>query len=160
MAKQAQNLNQTIREQTLKSAQSFYRNSLGSLKDQLEGDRAQLQELLAQLPESLQDARAQLEQMIESYETVGNSLDEGAQEQDLQDAVGQAAEHAPDVETPAAKSSRRDKVKGAATSAAGKALGVAGSLTGDKRTRLKGFLARPKGAFDRKKGDSKELLDQ
>lgn len=119
-----------------------------------------LQELLAQLPESLQDARAQLEQMIKSYETVGNSLDEVAQEQGLQDTVGQTAEHAPDVETPAAKSSRRDKVKGAATSAAGKALGVAGSLTGDKRTRLKGFLARPKGAFDRKKGDSKELLDQ
>jgi hypothetical protein len=60
LAEGAQNLNQTIRGQTLKSAQSFYRNSLGSLKDQLEGDRAQLQELLAQLPESLQDARAQL----------------------------------------------------------------------------------------------------
>ena len=44
----AQNLNQTIREQTMKSAQSFYGNSLGPLKDRLEGDRAQLQEPLDQ----------------------------------------------------------------------------------------------------------------
>jgi hypothetical protein len=44
----AQNLNQTIREQTMKSAQSFYGNSLGLLKDRLEGDRAQLQEPLDQ----------------------------------------------------------------------------------------------------------------
>ena len=59
-----------------------------------------------------------------------------------------------------AKSSRRDKVRGAATSAAGKALELAGSFTGDKRTKIKGFLARRKGAFDKKRGDSKDLLDR
>jgi uncharacterized protein YjbJ (UPF0337 family) len=52
------------------------------------------------------------------------------------------------------------EIKGAATSAAGKALEIAGSLTVDRRTKVKGFLVRRKGALDKKKGDSKELLDQ
>ncbi len=37
---------------------------------------------------------------------------------------------------------------------------IASSLTGDRRTRIKGFLARRKDAFAKKKGQSKELLDQ
>jgi uncharacterized protein YjbJ (UPF0337 family) len=163
----AQNLNQAIQAQTLKSAQDFYEDSLGSLKGQLEDDRSQLQELLDQLPESQQDARARLEEMVRSYEATGKSLDDAAQQQDVEDAMEGAAQRAQevvegalDVETPAAKSSRRDKVKGAATSAAGRALQIAGSLTGDRHTKIKGFLARRKGAFDKKKGDSKELLDQ
>jgi hypothetical protein len=54
----AQNLKQAILEQTLKSTQDFYGDSLGSLKDQIEDDRSQLQELLDHLPESQQNARA------------------------------------------------------------------------------------------------------
>ena len=167
VTEEAQNLNQAIREQTLKSAQDFYGDSLGLLKGQLEDDRGQLQDLLDQLPDSQEDARARLEEMVESYEAIENSLDEVAQQQAMRDTVNraaqqtqEAAEQAQDVEIPAAKSSRRDKVKGAATSAAGKALGIAGSLTGDRRTRIKGFLARRKGAFGKKKGESKDLLDQ
>lgn len=167
MTEGAQNLNEAIRKQTLKSARGFYGDSLGSLKGQLEDDRTQLQELLDQLPEFQQDARARLEEMVESYEAIGNSLDEAAQQQGMQDAVEggakqaqEAAEQTQDVEAQAAKSSRRDKVRGAATSAAGKALEIAGSLTGDRRTRIKGSLARRKGAFDKEKGESKELLDQ
>jgi uncharacterized protein YjbJ (UPF0337 family) len=163
----AQNLNQAIREQTLKSVQDFYGNSLGSLKGQLEDDRSQLQDLLDQLPESQQDARDRLQEMVESYETIGNSLDEATQQQGVRDTVDRAAEQtqeaaegAQDMDAPATKSSHRDKVRGAATSAAGKALEIAGSLTGDRRTKIKGFLARRKGAFDKKKGESKELLDQ
>jgi uncharacterized protein YjbJ (UPF0337 family) len=164
---QTQNLAQQIQEQTLKSARGFYGDSLGSLKGQLEDDRYQLQDLLDQLPESQQDARARLEEMVESYEAIENSLDEVAQQQGVEDAVDRAAQQAQeaagqaqDVEAPAVKSSRRDKVRGAATSAAGKASEIAGSLTGDRRTGIKGFLARRKGAFDQKKGESKELLDQ
>jgi uncharacterized protein YjbJ (UPF0337 family) len=164
----AQNLNQAVREQTLKTAQDFYGDSLGSLKGQLEDDRSQLQDLLDQLPESQQDARDRLREMVESYETIGNSLDDVAQQQGVRDTVDQAAEQAQeaaegpqDIEAPAAKSSRQDKVRGAATSAAGKAVEIAGSFTGDRRTKkIKGFLARRKGAFDKKKGASKELLDQ
>ena len=37
---------------------------------------------------------------------------------------------------------------------------IASSLIGDRRTRIKGFLARRKDAFAKKKGQSKELLDQ
>ena len=163
---QIQNLAQQIQEQTLKSARGFYGDSLGSLKGQLEYDRSQLQVLLDQLPESQHDARARLE-MVESYETIGNSLDDVAHHQGVRDTVDRAAEQAQeaaegvqDKEAPAARSSRRDKVRRAATSAAGKALEIAGSLTGDRPTKIKGFLARRKGAFDKKKGASKELFDQ
>jgi uncharacterized protein YjbJ (UPF0337 family) len=167
VTEEAQNLNQAIREQTLKSAQDFYGDSLGLLKGHLEDGRGQLQDLLDQLPDSQEDTRARLEDMVESYEVIENSLDEVAQQQGVQDTVAraaqqtqEAAEQAQDVEIPAAKSRRRDKVKGAATSAGGKALGIAGSLTGDRRTRIKGFLARRKGAFGKKKCESKDLLDQ
>jgi hypothetical protein len=87
---QTQNLTQQIQEQTLKSARDFYGKSLGSLKGQLEDDRSQLQELLDQLPDSQKDARVRLQQMVESYEAVGHSLDEVAQQQGVQDAVDQA----------------------------------------------------------------------
>ena len=61
------NLTQTIQEQVLKSAQDFYGNSLGSLKNQLENDSSQLKEMLEQLPDSQEDARAQLEALLASY---------------------------------------------------------------------------------------------
>ena len=57
-----------------------------------------------------------------------------------------------------AKSSRRDKVKGAATGTAGRVWEIVGSLTGNRRTKAKCFLARCKGAFDKKKGSVKGLL--
>ena len=57
-----------------------------------------------------------------------------------------------------AKSSLRDKVKGMATGTAGRVLKVVGSLTGNRRTKAKGFLARHKGTFDKKKGSLKGLL--
>jgi uncharacterized protein YjbJ (UPF0337 family) len=76
----------------------------------------------------------------------------------VQDTVDRAAEQAQedvkeaqDTKTPAAKSSRRDKVRGAATGAAVKVLEIAGSLTGDRRTKIEGFLARRKGVFDKKR---------
>jgi hypothetical protein len=54
--------------------------------------------------------------MVESYEAIGNSLDEIAQQQGVEDAVDRAAEQAQeaaegaqDIEASAAKSSRRDK---------------------------------------------------
>jgi uncharacterized protein YjbJ (UPF0337 family) len=109
---------------------------------------------------------------VQSYQTIEDSLEEVAQEQGVQEAVNQVAqqiagqaaeqkaEQAQNGEIPVAKSSRRDKVREAATGAAGKALEIAGSFTGNKRTKIKGFLARRKGTLDKKKGDSKELLGQ
>ena len=88
------NLAQQIQEQVLKSAQDFYGNSLGSLKSQVENDRSQLQELLEQLPGSQEDARAQLEELVASYEAIGDSLDEVAQQQGVEEAVDQAAQQA------------------------------------------------------------------
>jgi hypothetical protein len=67
--------------------------------------------------------------MGESYEIIGNSLDDVvAQQQGVRETVDRATEHAQeaaegaqDTEVLAAKSSHRDKARGAATSAAGKA---------------------------------------
>src|SRR4051794_9157859 len=83
------NLAQTIQEQILKSAHDFYGNSLGSLKSRLENDRSQLQELLEQILDSQEDARAQIEELVASYEAIGDSLDEVVQQQGVEDAVNQ-----------------------------------------------------------------------
>ena len=94
MTEAAQSLIQQIQQQTVKSAQDFYGSSLGSLKGRLENDRSQLEDLLEQLPESQQDARAHIEQLIASYETIGDSLDEVAQQQGVEEAVNQVADQA------------------------------------------------------------------
>jgi pyruvate/2-oxoglutarate dehydrogenase complex dihydrolipoamide acyltransferase (E2) component len=94
VAEGVQNLVQQIHEQTLKSAEDFYGNSLGDLMGQMHNDRSQLQELLEQLPESQEEAREQLEAMVSSYEAIENSLEEVAQQQGVEDAVNQAAQQA------------------------------------------------------------------
>jgi hypothetical protein len=96
VAERIQNLSQQIREQTLKSAQDLYGNSLGDLIGQVQNDRSQLQELLEQLPESHEganeDARKQLEQLVSSYDAIENSLKEFAQRQGVEEAMNQAGQ--------------------------------------------------------------------
>jgi hypothetical protein len=94
MTEQAQNLVGQIQEQVQKSAEDFFGNSLGSIKNQLATQRSQLEEIMQMLPESQEDGRGQLEQLLSSYEELENSLDEVAQEQGLQDTVNQAAQEA------------------------------------------------------------------
>lgn len=62
------NLRQRIQEQTVRSARDFYGDSLGRLKDRLQGDRAQLEDLAEQLPEG--DAQAQIRDMVDSYSKI------------------------------------------------------------------------------------------
>jgi type VI protein secretion system component VasK len=94
MTDQGQNLTQQIQEQVQKSAEDFFGNSLGSIKTQLATQRSQLEEIVQMLPESQEEGRAQLEQLLSSYESLENSLDEVAQEQGLQETVNQAAQQA------------------------------------------------------------------
>jgi methyl-accepting chemotaxis protein len=94
MTEQAQNLVSQIQEQVQQTAQDFFGDSLGEIKNQLATHRSQLQELIEMLPESQEEGRAQLEQLLNSYEELENSLDEVAQEQGLQEMVNQAAQQA------------------------------------------------------------------
>ena len=94
MTDQGQGLAQQIQEQVQQSAEDFFGDSLGEIKNQLATHRSQLQELIDMLPESQEEGRAQLEQLLSSYEDLENSLDEVAQEQGLQEMVNEAAQQA------------------------------------------------------------------
>ena len=94
MTDQGQGLAQQIQEQVQQSAEDFFGDSLGEIKNQLATHRSQLQELIEMLPESQEEGRAHLEQLLNSYEQLENSLDEVAQEQGLQDTVNEAAQQA------------------------------------------------------------------
>src|ERR687894_617287 len=86
---QAQNLQQQIEEQTMKSAEEFFGDSLGRIKGQLQNDRAQLESLAEQ---SSPDAQAQLQEMADSYSEIEDTLDQAAQDQGLEDVVDEAAQ--------------------------------------------------------------------
>ena len=92
MTEQGQNLVGQIQEQVQQTAQDFYGDSLGAIKNQLATQRSQLQEIVEMLPETQEGGRAQLEQLLDSYEQLESSLDEVAQEQGLQEVVNQAAQ--------------------------------------------------------------------
>jgi hypothetical protein len=64
MTEQAQNLVGQIQEQVQQTAQDFFGDSLGEIKNQLATHRSQLQELLEMLLESQEEGRAQLEQLL------------------------------------------------------------------------------------------------
>src|SRR3954451_16147173 len=103
MTEQGQNLVGQIQEQVQQTAQDFFGDSLGEIKNQLTTHRSQLQELIDMLPESQEEGRAQLEQLLNSYEELENSLDEVAQEQGLQETVNEAAQQAQEAAGQATK---------------------------------------------------------
>jgi len=94
MTEQGQDLVQQIQEQVQQSAEDFFGDSLGAIKNQLATQRSQLQEIVEMVPESQEGGRAQLDQLLSSYEELENSLDQVAQEQGLQEMVNQAAQQA------------------------------------------------------------------
>ena len=94
------NLRQRIQEQTARSAREFYGDSLGRLKGILRGDRAQLEDLVEQLPEG--DAEAQIRDMAGFYSKIEESLHRAARDVGAEDAVGEAARQAQEGEEEAA----------------------------------------------------------
>ena len=87
---ESQNLVQQIQEQTIKSAQDFYGESLGRIKSQLQGDRSQLESLAEQIPD--EEAQAQIQEMADSYTVIEESFDKAGQAlKQAQEAVGQVA---------------------------------------------------------------------
>ena len=63
---QGQNLVQQVQEQVQQSAENYFGDSLGEIKNQLATHRSQLQELIEMLPESQEEGREQLEQLLSS----------------------------------------------------------------------------------------------
>jgi pyruvate/2-oxoglutarate dehydrogenase complex dihydrolipoamide acyltransferase (E2) component len=94
VAAEVQNLIQQIQEQVLKGVEDFYGKSLSSLESRLKDDRSQLEELLEQLPNSQEDVRARIEQLVASYEAIGESVQETAQQQGVEEVLSQAVQQA------------------------------------------------------------------
>jgi pyruvate/2-oxoglutarate dehydrogenase complex dihydrolipoamide acyltransferase (E2) component len=90
-----QDLSQQIQEQTVSSAQNFFAESLGKLKGQLQSDRAELESLVEQIPD--EEAQVQIQEMVDSFSEIENSLDQGAQDLGIEDAVNQALQQAQDT---------------------------------------------------------------
>jgi pyruvate/2-oxoglutarate dehydrogenase complex dihydrolipoamide acyltransferase (E2) component len=89
---ESQNLAQQIQEQTLRTAQNFYGESLGRIKSQLQGDRSQLESLAEQI--SQEEAQAQIQEMADSYAVIEESFDQAVQDLGVEDAVSQALQQA------------------------------------------------------------------
>jgi len=112
-----QNLAQQIQEQTLRTAQNFYGESLGRIKGQLQGDRSQLENLAEQVPQ--EEAQAQFQEMADSYAAIEESLDQAAQDLGVEDAVSQALQQAQEA---------IGQVAGQAQEAAGQVTGQVGQV--------------------------------
>lgn len=119
------NLRQRIQEQTVRSAREFYGDSLGRLKGILRGDRAQLEDLVEQLPEG--DAEAQIRDMVGSYSKIEESLHRAARDVGAEDAAGEAARQAQEGEEEAAGEPER-AARGARDAAGATAGGVTGAV--------------------------------
>ena len=92
MTEGVQNLTQQIQEQTLKTAQNFYGESLGRIKGQLQGDRSQLENLAEQIPQ--EEAQTQIQEMADSYVAIEESLDQAAQDLGVEEEVSQVLQQA------------------------------------------------------------------
>ena len=117
MTEGVQNLAQQIQEQTLRTAQNFYGESLGRIKGQLQGDRSQLENLAEQVPQV--EAQAQFQEMADSYAAIEESLDQAAQDLGVEDAVSQALQQAQEA---------IGQVAGQAQEAAGQVTGQVGQV--------------------------------
>ncbi len=122
------NLRQRIQEQTVRSAREFYGDSLGRLKGILRGDRAQLEDLVEQLPEG--DAEAQIRDMAGSYSKIEESLHRAARDVGAEDAVGEAARQAQEEEAAGEPERAARGARDAAGAAAGEVTGAVGQAAG------------------------------
>jgi pyruvate/2-oxoglutarate dehydrogenase complex dihydrolipoamide acyltransferase (E2) component len=130
-----QNLSQQIQEQTVSSAQGFFGESLGRLKGQLQSDRAQLESLTEQIPD--EEAQAQIQEMVDTFSEIENSLDQGAQDLGIEDAVNQALQQAQDT---------AGQVAGQAQQAAGQVTNQAGQAAEGVQEAAGGAAQQAQGA--------------
>ena len=117
MTEGVQNLTQQIQEQTLKTAQNFYGESLGRIKGQLQGDRSQLENLAEQIPQ--EEAQTHIQEMADSYVAIEESLDQAAQDLGVEEEVSQVLQQAQEA---------IGQVAGQAQEAAGQVTGQVGQV--------------------------------
>ena len=130
-----QDLSQQIQEQTVSSAQDFFGESLGKLKGQLQSDRAELESLVEQIPD--EEAQAQIQEMVDTFSEIENSLDQGAQDLGIEDAVNQALQQAQDT---------AGQVAGQAQQAAGQVTDQAGQAAEGVQEAAGGAAQQAQGA--------------
>ena len=122
-------LRQRIQEQTVRSTQDFYGDSLGRLEDILRGDRAQLENLAEQLPEG--DVRARIRDMVGSYSKIEESLHRTVHNAGVEDAVGEATRQAQEGKEAEGEPGRATRgTREAAGAAAGGITGAVGQVAG------------------------------
>ena len=90
MSPQGQNLQQQVQQQATQSAQNFYGQSVGGLKSQVQNYREQLEQFTQQLPDG--DDKSQIQEMIDSYTELEGSMDQAAQDADVEEAAKEAAQ--------------------------------------------------------------------
>ncbi len=158
MTKQGQNLVGQIQEQVQQTAQDFYGESLGTIKNQLATHRSQLQEIIEMLPESQEGGRAQLEQLLSSYEELESNLDEVAQEQGLQETVNQAAQQAQEAAGQATEQAQEaaGQVTEQAQEVAGQATDQAQGTAGQATEQLQGAAGEAVGQAQEATGETTE----
>ena len=121
------NLRQRIQEQTVRSTQDFYDDSLGRLEGILRGDRAQLEDVAERLPEG--DAGARIRDMVGSYSRIEESLYRAARKAGVEDVVGEANRQAGEGEEAAGKPERATpRARGAAGAATGRIIEAVGQV--------------------------------
>ena len=89
MTDQGQNLQQQ-QQQAVQNAQEFYGRSIGRIKSQVQNYRSQLEQYAQQVPQG--DAQAQIQEMTDSYLELEGSIDQAAQDMDVEDTMNQAAQ--------------------------------------------------------------------
>lgn len=80
------------------SAKDFYGNALGQAKGQLESSRTELENLLEQLPEGQEKAISKIQELVDSYDSIINALDEAAQQGGVEDTVNDAVQQTGEIQ--------------------------------------------------------------
>ena len=120
-------LRQRIQEQTVRSTQDFFGDSLGRLEGILRGDRAQLEDVAERLPEG--GAGARIRGMVGSYSRIEESLYRAAREAGVEDVVGEANRQARESEEAAGKPERAaPRARDAAGAATGRIMEAVGQI--------------------------------
>ena len=128
MSEGKQNLQQQIQEQTVQTARGFYADSLKQLKGQLQGDRAQLEDLAKQLLEG--DAQAQIKESANSYSRIEESLDRAAHDLGFEDEVNETAQQAQEAGRQVNQQARDEAGQDTAGGAVDQTIGVVGQTAG------------------------------
>jgi pyruvate/2-oxoglutarate dehydrogenase complex dihydrolipoamide acyltransferase (E2) component len=115
-----------MQQQAIQNAQNFYGQSIGRIKSQVQNYRSQLEQYSQQVPQG--DAQAQIQEMIDSYTELEGSIDQAAQDMDVEDQMNQAAQDTSQQIMQTAQGAAQ-QVQDTAGQAAGQAQQAAGQAT-------------------------------